>query len=66
MLDVTVQWQVLDHLQRLIDELGTSLLLITHDLVLTAKQAESVVVFRRGVVMESFAVRSILQDPQHE
>ncbi|KLO25851.1 dipeptide ABC transporter ATP-binding protein [Mycobacterium haemophilum] len=65
-LDVTVQRQVLDHLQRLIDDLGTALLLITHDLALAAERAESVVVVHRGVVVESGAVQSILQDPQHE
>jgi peptide/nickel transport system ATP-binding protein len=65
-LDVTVQRQVLDHLQRLTDELGTALLLITHDLALAAERAESVVVVHRGAVVESGAARSILQDPQHE
>jgi peptide/nickel transport system ATP-binding protein len=65
-LDVTVQRQVLDHLARLIDELDTALLLITHDLALAAERAESVVVVNRGVVVESGAAQSILQDPQHE
>jgi peptide/nickel transport system ATP-binding protein len=64
-LDVTVQRQVLDHLQRLTDELGTALLLITHDLALAGERAESVVVMHRGAVVESGAVRSILQNPQH-
>ncbi|OIN78497.1 dipeptide ABC transporter ATP-binding protein [Mycobacterium malmoense] len=65
-LDVTVQRQVLDHLQRLTDELGTALLLITHDLALAAERAESVVVVHRGVVVESGAAQSILREPQHE
>lgn len=65
-LDVTVQRQVLDHLQGLTAELGTALLLITHDLALAAERAESVVVMREGVVVESGAARSILRDPQHE
>jgi peptide/nickel transport system ATP-binding protein len=65
-LDVTVQRQVLDHLARLIDELDTALLLITHDLALAAERAESVVVVNRGVVVESGPAQSILQDPQHE
>jgi oligopeptide transport system ATP-binding protein len=65
-LDVTVQRQVLDHLQRLTDELGTALLLITHDLALAAERAESVVVINRGKVVESGAAQSILQAPQHE
>jgi peptide/nickel transport system ATP-binding protein len=65
-LDVTVQRQVLDHLQRLTDELGTALLLITHDLALAAERAESVVVVHHGVVVESGAAQSILQNPQHK
>ncbi|HWF27664.1 MAG TPA: ABC transporter ATP-binding protein [Mycobacterium sp.] len=65
-LDVTVQRQVLDHLQRLTDELGTALLLITHDLAMAAERAEIVVVVHRGVVVESGAAQSILQDPRHE
>jgi peptide/nickel transport system ATP-binding protein len=65
-LDVTVQRQVLDHLQHLIDELGTALLLITHDLALAAERAESVVVIHRGVVVESGAAQAILQNPRHE
>jgi peptide/nickel transport system ATP-binding protein len=65
-LDVTVQRQVLDHLQRLTDELGTALLLITHDLALAAERAESVVVVHRGMVVESGAAQSILQEPQQE
>ena len=65
-LDVTVQRQVLDHLQRLTDELGTALLLITHDLALAAERAESVVVVHRGLVVESGPAQSILQNPQHD
>jgi peptide/nickel transport system ATP-binding protein len=65
-LDVTVQRQVLDHLQRLTDELDTALLLITHDLALAAERAGSVVVVHRGVVVESGSAQSILQNPQHE
>ncbi|PJE21814.1 MAG: ABC transporter ATP-binding protein [Mycobacterium sp.] len=65
-LDVTVQRQVLDHLQRLTDELGTALLLITHDLALAAERAERVVVIHRGQVVESGAAQSILRDPAHE
>src|SRR5947209_19103800 len=65
-LDVTVQRQVLDHLQRLTDELGTALLLITHDLALAAERAEAIVVVHRGAVVESGAAQSILRDPRGE
>ena len=65
-LDVTVQRQVLDHLQHLTDELGTALLLITHDLALAAERAESVVVVHRGAAVESGAAQEILRNPQHE
>lgn len=65
-LDVTVQRQVLDHLQGLTEELGTALLLITHDLALAAERASQVAVIHRGIVVESGAAQAILGDPQHE
>ncbi|OBA84626.1 ABC transporter ATP-binding protein [Mycobacterium sp. 1164966.3] len=65
-LDVTVQRQVLDHLQRLTAELGTALLLITHDLALAAERAEAVVVVHRGKVVEAGAAQQILRSPEHE
>ncbi|WP_116376911.1 ABC transporter ATP-binding protein [Mycobacterium sp. MFM001] len=64
-LDVTVQRQVLDHLQRLTAELGTALLLITHDLALATERAERLVVMQRGEVVETGAAQSILAKPQH-
>jgi len=65
-LDVTVQRQVLDHLQRLTEQLGTALLLITHDLALAAERAEAVTVVHGGAVVESGAAESILHHPSHE
>ncbi len=64
-LDVTVQRQVLDHLQHLTGELGTAVLLITHDLALAAERAEQLVVMHQGSVVETGAAQSILHDPQH-
>ena len=64
-LDVTVQRQVLDHLQHLAAELGTAVLLITHDLALAGERAEQLVVMHRGLVVETGAAQSILSDPQH-
>jgi peptide/nickel transport system ATP-binding protein len=64
-LDVTVQRQVLDHLQRLTGELGTAVLLITHDLALAAERAERLIVMHQGAVVESGAAQSILQNPRH-
>ena len=58
-LDVTIQAQILDLLRRLQEELGMSILFITHDLGVVAEFANDVVVMYAGRVVETGSVRSI-------
>lgn len=64
-LDVTIQAQILDLMRKLRDELGTSIMLITHDLGVVAELVDSVVVMYAGKIVESASVRDMFKSAQH-
>jgi oligopeptide transport system ATP-binding protein len=64
-LDVTVQAEILRLLSRLRDEMGLTLILITHDLGVMSSVADWVTVFYAGRIVESGKASDILQRPRH-
>ena len=64
-LDVTIQAQILDLMKRLRDEVGTTIVLITHDMGVVADMADDVAVMYGGRVVESGPVEQIFSAPAH-
>jgi len=63
-LDVTIQAQILDLLKELQERIGTSVILITHDLGVVASVADRVAVMYAGKVVETGTVRDVFHNPQ--
>jgi oligopeptide/dipeptide ABC transporter ATP-binding protein len=64
-LDVTIQAQILELLNKLQDELGMSIILITHDLGVVAETCDRVIVMYAGQVFEEGPVDDVFHDPQN-
>jgi oligopeptide transport system ATP-binding protein len=64
-LDVTIQAQIVDLVKSLRDELGMSIIWITHDLGIIAGLAERVNVMYAGYIVEEAGVKELYINPQH-
>lgn len=64
-LDVTIQVQILELIDRLQADQGLALLLITHDLGIVAERADQVHVMYAGRIIESAPTRELLASPAH-
>lgn len=65
-LDVVNQLRVLQALNRLRTEYGTSILLISHDLGVISQMADEVAVMQRGRIVEQAGVHELFDQPKHE
>lgn len=64
-LDVTIQAQILELMQRLNEEFGTAILLITHDLGVVAEMCDRIVVMYAGQVVEETDRYRLFRQPRH-
>ncbi len=64
-LDVTIQAQVLELMNKLQKEKGTSILFITHDLGVVYQIADEVVVMYKGQIVEKASAKELFADPKH-
>jgi oligopeptide/dipeptide ABC transporter ATP-binding protein len=64
-LDVTIQEQIVQLIERLVSEEGISVLFISHDLGLVARLCDRVAVLYAGEVVETGASDILLRDPRH-
>ena len=64
-LDVTVQAQIMNLIRELRNDIGSAILLITHDMGLVAENCDRVAVMYAGKIVESAPVEEIFSDPKH-
>jgi len=64
-LDVTIQAQILELMQDIQKKLGSSIILITHDLGIVAKMCHRIIVMYAGLIIESGTTDQIFYRPQH-
>ncbi|MBA2278054.1 MAG: ABC transporter ATP-binding protein [Chloroflexia bacterium] len=64
-LDVVVQWQVIDTLKRVQEELGAAVILIGHDMGLMAQAVDRLGVMYAGKLVEVVATRELFGEPLH-
>ncbi|HML45785.1 MAG TPA: ABC transporter ATP-binding protein [Clostridia bacterium] len=64
-LDVTIQAQVLEMIGKLRDEIGTAMLLITHDLGVVAHTCDTVAILYSGRIIEYGTIEQIFDSPMH-
>jgi peptide/nickel transport system ATP-binding protein len=64
-LDVTIQAQIIELIDRLKDEFNSSVILITHDLGVVADIADDIAVMYAGRIVEYGTKRQVFYDPQH-
>jgi len=65
MLDVSIQASILNLLSDLIEEMGLSLLYISHDLSTVTEVCDTVNVMYRGRIIESASARTLIREPKH-
>ena len=65
-LDVTIQAQILDLMSKLKNELGMSILFITHDLGLVQQFSDHVCVMKDGIIVEQGVTSDVFNNPGHD
>lgn len=63
-LDVVVQDQIMADLERVREELGTAIIIVSHDLALVSETCSSLIVMKDGDVVETGATRRIVSNPR--